>query len=81
MFVCSGLTVLAYMAPEPKIMLNASGQDKESEQDPHWAYLSSADLNLESKLHSHDNVIGSISSPSYRQKQFYPAVSPFSKSP
>ena len=83
MLVCSGLTVLAYMAPEPKIMLNALGQDKKKKkggQDLHWSYLSSADLNLESKLHSHDNVTGSISSPSYHQKQFYPVVSPFSES-
>lgn len=81
MLVCSGLTVLAYMAPEPKIMLNALGQDKKNGQDLYWAYLSSVDLNLESKLHSHDNVTGSISSPSYHQKQFYPVVSPLSKSP
>lgn len=69
------------MAPEPKIMLNALGQDKKNGQDLYWAYLSSVDLNLESKLHSHDNVTGSISSPSYHQKQFYPVVSPLSKSP
>ena len=36
MLVCSGLTVLAYMAPEPKIMLNALGQDKKKKKKK-WA--------------------------------------------